>query len=151
MSPEALIRRILQGKGLYQVNNIVDFNNLISIRSLLSVRSYDMDRICGDITFRIGKAGETFKGIRKDTINLAGLPVFSDDSGQFGSPTHDSERTMITENSHRIMTKILSFSGEKKLSVVLKYSSDMLKSLIHSVPITAYSIFANSNRGSLKT
>ena len=36
ISSEALIRRILQGKGLYKVNNVVDANNLISIISKLS-------------------------------------------------------------------------------------------------------------------
>ena len=39
ISSEALIRRILQGKGLYKINNVVDANNLISINSKLSVGS----------------------------------------------------------------------------------------------------------------
>ena len=33
VSSEALIRRIGQGKGLYEVNTVVDVNNLISIES----------------------------------------------------------------------------------------------------------------------
>ena len=37
VSSEALIRRILQGKGLYRINNVVDTNNLISIETGYSV------------------------------------------------------------------------------------------------------------------
>ena len=42
VSSEALIRRILQGKGLYKINNVVDTNNLISIETGYSVGSYDL-------------------------------------------------------------------------------------------------------------
>ena len=45
VSSEALIRRIGQGKGLYEVNTVVDANNLISIRSGFSVGSYDVSRL----------------------------------------------------------------------------------------------------------
>ena len=57
ISSEALIRRIIQGKGLYKVNNIVDANNLISITSKFSVGSYDVDKLGNNLIFRIGKTG----------------------------------------------------------------------------------------------
>ena len=46
--------------------------------------------------FRAGRAGETYKGIGKYDLNLEGLPVFCDAVGPHGSPTSDSERTMVT-------------------------------------------------------
>ena len=49
VSSEALIRRILQNKGLYKINNVVDTNNLISIETGYSVGSYDLEKIQGDI------------------------------------------------------------------------------------------------------
>ena len=45
VSSEALVRRIGQGKGLYEVNTVVDVNNLISIESGFSVGSYDAAKI----------------------------------------------------------------------------------------------------------
>ena len=45
ISSEALIRRIVQKKGLYKINNVVDANNLISIISKFSVGSYDIDNL----------------------------------------------------------------------------------------------------------
>ena len=91
VSSEALIRRIVQGKGLYKINNVVDANNLISIISKLSVGSYDTDKLGENLIFRIGKKGESYKGIGKDIVNTENLPVFSDEFGAYGSPTSDSD------------------------------------------------------------
>jgi DNA/RNA-binding domain of Phe-tRNA-synthetase-like protein len=110
-SAEALVRRQIQGKGLYRVNPLVDLNNYISLLSLCPVGSYDLDNIQGSVCFREGLPGESFVGIGKSTINLEGLPVFCDDLGPFGSPTSDSERTMITQNTGRALTVIISFGA----------------------------------------
>ena len=66
VSSEALIRRIGQGKGLYEVNTVVDVNNLISVESGFSVGSYDTAHMEDDLVFRIGREGETYKGIGKE-------------------------------------------------------------------------------------
>lgn len=112
VSSEALMRRILQGKGLYQVNNIVDINNILSLERSLSSGAYDLSRINGDIIFRVGKSGESYKGIGKEVINIAKLPVFADDEDPYGSPTSDSERAMITPNTNRAMIVLISFAGD---------------------------------------
>src|SRR5574340_688378 len=41
-SSEALLRRVVQGKGLYRVSNVVDLNNLGSIETGWSYGSYDL-------------------------------------------------------------------------------------------------------------
>jgi len=110
-SAEALIRRILQGKGLYKVNNVVDINNLVSIETLHPVGSYDLSNISDPIVFTIGEQGESYKGIGKETINIAELPVFKDAKGPYGSPTSDSERAMITSATKHIIMVIISFTG----------------------------------------
>ena len=112
ISSEALIRRIISGKGLYRVNNIVDINNLISLTTMFSVGSYNLDNLGQKIYFRIGTANDSYKGIGKDFINTENLPVFSDERGAFGSPTSDSERAMITMSSRNIATVVISFSKE---------------------------------------
>ena len=115
VSSEALIRRILQGKGLYKINNVVDTNNLISIETGYSVGSYDLKNVQGDILFRTGKTGEKYQGIGKENINIENLPVFSDNIGAFGSPTSDSTRTMITEKTKDVLTVLISFNGKEDL------------------------------------
>lgn len=55
-SAEALNRRVLQGKGLYQINNVVEVNNLISLDTGYSLGSYDLEKLEGDIVWK--PAGE---------------------------------------------------------------------------------------------
>lgn len=112
VSSEALIRRILQGKGIYKVNNIVDVNNLISLRYILPMGSYNLDEINKYIVFRVGEENEEYKGIGKGNVNLSNMPIFSDDKGAFGSPTSDSDRTMITDTSKNLLMIMISFSEE---------------------------------------
>ena len=127
LSSEALIRRILQGKKVYRINNIVDINNLVSIISFHSVGSYDVDKIKPPVIFAAGQAGDSYKGIGKDFINIENLPVFSDSQGNFGSPTSDSERTMITSESSNIVMNIISFSGKEDLDQYLNYAQLLLE------------------------
>jgi DNA/RNA-binding domain of Phe-tRNA-synthetase-like protein len=114
-SAEALLRRVLAGKGLYEVNSLVDINNLVSLESLLPAGSYDLGQIAPPIQLRIGRQRETYKGIGKDLINIENLPVFADESGPFGSPTSDSERAMIRAETTNALMVIFSFSGPRGL------------------------------------
>ena len=126
-SQEALLRRVMQGKGLFKINSVVDVNNLISLRSRHSLGSYDLDQTKGAIKFRIGLKGESYKGIGKEAINLEGLPVFADDLGPFGSPTSDSERTMVKLTTTRTMTVIISFAGKDRLPNHITSATELLK------------------------
>lgn len=126
VSSESLIRRILQGKGLYKINNIVDTNNLISIETGYSVGSYDLANLQGDITFRVGKEGEEYQGIGKEMISIEKLPVFADSLGAYGSPTSDSTRAMITENSKDILTVLISFNGTEGLEQSIDIAQNYL-------------------------
>ena len=114
-SAEALIRRVIAGKGLPRINNVVDVINLVSVESRLPVGLYDLAHVEGDILFRAGRAGETYKGIGKYDLNLEGLPVFCDAVGPHGSPTSDSERTMVTLETKKVMAIIISFGGAEVL------------------------------------
>jgi DNA/RNA-binding domain of Phe-tRNA-synthetase-like protein len=110
-SAEALLRRIIAGKGLPQINTVVDVINLVSVESRLPIGLYDLAHVNGNIVFRAGRAGETYKGIGKYDLNLEGLPVFCDALGPHGSPTSDSERTMVTSETKHVLAIIISFGG----------------------------------------
>ncbi len=127
VSSEALIRRIGQGKGLYEVNTVVDVNNLISIQSGFSVGSYDAGKIGAELIFRVGRDNETYKGIGKDEIKIGGLPVLADDEGAIGSSTSDSERAMITEEAAEVLTLIYSFSENQDLEQAMEYGKKYLE------------------------
>lgn len=114
-SAEALIRRIIAGKGLPRIHAVVDIINIVSVESRLPIGLYDLAHVQGDITFRAGLAGETYKGIGKYDLNLEDLPLFADELGPHGSATSDSERTMVTPNTRQVLAILVSFGGKENL------------------------------------
>jgi DNA/RNA-binding domain of Phe-tRNA-synthetase-like protein len=126
-SAEALLRRIISGKGLPQINTVVDIINLVSVDSRLPIGLYDLAHVKGDIVFRAGRAGETYKGIGKYDLNLEGLPVFSDEEGPHGSPTSDSERTMVTSATKTIAAILVSFGGAEGLESSCQRMTSLLQ------------------------
>ena len=126
-SAEALLRRVLQGKGLYAVNTLVDINNLLSLETYHPVGTYDQGHLQPPIRFRIGRSGETYPGIGDRPVNIERLPVFADQLGPFGSPTRDSERAAITSNTSRIMMIIVSFAGSAQMEQALERACLLLE------------------------
>lgn len=145
ISSEALMRRIVQGKGLYQINNVVDCNNLISINTKLSVGSYDCNKLGESLEFRIGNKEESYKGIGKELINVENLPVFADENGAYGSPTSDSERAMITQNSKKILTILVSFDKDFDMESEILKAKMLLERYANAEDIETYiSTFQNN-------
>lgn len=101
-SSEALTRRVIAGKGLYHVNNVVDCGNLVSLMTGIPVGCYDAAKIEGDLRLSIGREGEEYDGIGRGKINLEGLPLLHDGRGPFGSPFSDSARTNIEDTTTRL-------------------------------------------------
>jgi len=114
-SAEALLRRLIAGKGLPRINSVVDVINLVSVESRLPIGLYDLAQVEGAIEFRPGCAGETYKGIGKYDLNLEGLPLFADAKGPHGSATSDSERTMVTEKTNCVLAILVSVDGPNRL------------------------------------
>lgn len=59
-SVERLLRRVLQGKGLPPVAPFIDAYNEISARFLLPLGADDLDRIEGDLCFRVARPDDSF-------------------------------------------------------------------------------------------
>jgi DNA/RNA-binding domain of Phe-tRNA-synthetase-like protein len=127
LSSEALIRRALQGKGVYKINNIVDINNLISLKSKFPVGSYDINNLNSPVSLSIGKEGDRYKGIGKELLSIENLPVLNDAAASFGSPTSDSERAMIKDDAKEVLMCVYSFSGSADLEGYLKYAEELLE------------------------
>lgn len=102
-SSESLWRRLVQQKGLYQINSLVDLNNYLSLRYKIPFGVYDAEKLSLPIELTIGEEGMSYSGIGKAAINLEGALVLKDQLGCFGGPTSDSSRGMITINTHRAL------------------------------------------------
>jgi len=126
-SAEALLRRLIAGKGMPRINNVVDVINLVSVESRLPIGLYDLAHVEGPIEFRAGRAGETYKGIGKYDLNLEELPLFADAQGPYGSPTSDSEQTMVTEATTNVLAIVVSFGGAAALDNAAKRMKELLE------------------------
>lgn len=114
-SAEALIRRMLQGKLLYQIDTLVDLVNLASIAFGYSIGGFDADKIVGDVlTLGIGHEGEPYEGIGRGSINIAGLPVYRDACGGIGTPTSDHERTKMELSTTQVIMLINGYDGNRE-------------------------------------
>lgn len=126
LSSEALLRRIVKEKGIYKINNIVDINNLLSITSYYSICAFDISKLQAPITFTIGTKEDEYYGIGRGLLNIENLPVFEDQLGKFGSPTSDSDRVKITNETRSISMNIISFSGTSDLEIQLNKLKEYL-------------------------
>jgi len=112
---EQLIRRMLQGKELYQIDTLVDLINLASIRFGYSIGGFDASKFVGDtLTLGIGRAGEPYEGIGRGMLNIEGLPVYRDAVGGVGTPTSDNERTKITIDTRHLVVLINGYDGNEE-------------------------------------
>jgi DNA/RNA-binding domain of Phe-tRNA-synthetase-like protein len=123
-SSEALIRRILQHKSLYRINNLVDYGNLVSARFHIPLGLYDLDKIQGEMVLDMGKEGETYQGISRPVITAAGKIILRDEVGVFGNPTADSFRTAISNRTNNACAVFFIYKD-----IDLKYITKMLKEL----------------------
>ena len=101
-SSEALARRVRRGEGLPRINSLVDVANVMSLRLQVPVGLYDLDRVQGEeLVIRLGRPGETYAGIGKEAVSVAGRICVADAAGPCGNPSADSSRTMITPGTER--------------------------------------------------
>lgn len=126
---EALIRRMLQGKQLYQRDTLVDLVNLASIAFGYSIGGFDADKFEGDtLTLGVGKAGEPYEGIGRGNINIEGLPVYRDSLGGVGTPTSDNERTKMMSDTSHLVVLINGYDGnEQQVRANAEYIQSLLK------------------------
>ncbi len=131
---EQLIRRILQGKELYQIDTLVDLINLASIAYGYSIGGFDADRFVGDtLTLGIGREGEPYEGIGRGMLNIAGLPVYRDAQGGVGTPTSDNERTKITLQTTHLVVLINGYDGrEQRVLDNAHYIQELLRKFCQS-------------------
>ena len=131
---EQLIRRMLQGKELYQIDTLVDLVNLASVAYGYSIGGFDADKFVGDtLTLGIGREGEPYEGIGRGMLNIAGLPVYRDAQGGVGTPTSDNERTKMTIETTHLVVLINGYDGNgERVTENARFIQGLLKKYCQS-------------------
>ncbi len=109
---EQLCRRVCSGQELYRINPLVDLGNLISMRTGFSIGVFDYEAVGEKITLRRGTKEDAFEGIGRGTLNIEGLPTYTDEKGPFATPTSDHERTKVGDETQRALIFINDFGAE---------------------------------------
>ncbi len=106
-SIEALLKRVVTGKEIWNICNVVDLYNCCSVFSLLPMGGYDLDKISGDITVRYAKDGELFHGLgEREKIEVkANHVIYGDNKGVLCWLWNhkDSIETSISESSKNLV------------------------------------------------
>ena len=137
---EALIRRMLQGKELYQIDTLVDLVNLGSIAYGYSIGGFDAAKIEGDtLTLGIGRKDDPYEGIGRGMLNIEGLPVYRDTIGGVGTPTSDNERTKMTLSTTRLLVLINGYDGNgQRVMENAQFIQELLRRYANSTGGTAW-------------
>lgn len=143
LSAEALRRRLVKGGALYQISNVVESINLTSLNSGFSIGGYDADKIEGNIDLSLGRADDVYEAIGRGQLNIENLPVFRDSKGAFGSPTSDSVRTCITENTQRILLVFLDFESDETVFEAVSLCERLLRTYCQASELRQHSISAS--------
>ncbi len=137
-SAESLMRRVANGKGLYQISNTVDILNLISVQTGYSICGYDKYKIEGTVSLGVGQENEPYEGIGRGVLNIECLPVFRDEKGAFGTPTSDSTRTMITDDTKEILFIFIDLDHGSQLEATLQETQKLLEQFANGRNIKTY-------------
>ncbi|MCP3741708.1 B3/4 domain-containing protein [Rossellomorea sp. BNER] len=98
-SAEALYRRIKKQNYLSPIHSATDLNNFFSLQYGVPLGIYDLEKINGSISITVAEEGEEYIGLNGRINSLENLLVTKDETGPFGSPFVDSERTAVTRET----------------------------------------------------
>jgi DNA/RNA-binding domain of Phe-tRNA-synthetase-like protein len=144
-SSEALFRRVVKNKDLYQISSIVDVCNHISLHFFLPIGLYDIAEIRGGIKIRLGRPGEEYQGIGKEMVHVGNRLVLSDDVGPFGNPSSDSYRTRIKLKSQKVLMTIFAPFDypPDRLHIHMEYAQEVMMKFHPGANVTQFKVLSD--------
>lgn len=136
-SIESLVKRVVSGKEIWNICNVVDLYNCCSILSLLPMGGYDLAKISGDIAIRHAKTSETFLGLgERAKIEVKSNHVVYADEEKIICwlwNHKDSLETCIDEHSKQVVFFVDSFDNIKTRTALNQLEKHLKQ--IHCIPL----------------
>lgn len=134
-SPEALLRRVAQGKDLYSINTCVDAYNLIVMKNRVSVGAFNYPNFSLPTRLQFAKGGEQILllGDTEPTTLKPGELCYFDQEGPYNLDFNyrDAQRTSVTDQTTDILINIegvfeisreqIEQSLEEVITIITKY------------------------------
>ncbi|MDD3647956.1 MAG: lysine--tRNA ligase, partial [Candidatus Dojkabacteria bacterium] len=108
-SPEAMLRRVVEGEELYSVNTCVDAYNAAVLMTQISAGAFDLDKMKFPAELREAKEGESIKIIGGEEKKLKkGEVCYFDETGAYNMDYNfrDADRTRVTENTKNLWINV---------------------------------------------
>ncbi len=133
---EALIRRILAGKPIPNINTLVDAYNLASIKSEVALAAFDEEKLKGELTMRFALEGEEFLGIGMvKPMKLKGGEVVISDSERLVAlyPHRDADYSKVTEETRNVLILVCGVPGIplERLNLAKRIAADYIGRFCH--------------------
>jgi DNA/RNA-binding domain of Phe-tRNA-synthetase-like protein len=128
---EALIRRILAGKPIPMINNVVDSYNLASIKTEVALAAFNRDELRGSLLMRAALKGERFLGIgMSEPMELNGGEIVISDQEKLVAvyPYRDAEKSKVSGTTRNLLILVCGVPGidEKLLGDAGKVALDLV-------------------------
>lgn len=80
-SVEALVKRVVNGEGVKEVNKLVDLHNFLSLKHVIPVGVYDLDKVDGNVELAVSNGNEKFVPLGSSDVEhpLVGEVIYRDD------------------------------------------------------------------------
>jgi len=115
---ESLLKRAKNGKGVGNINPVVDIYNSVSLEWAFPVAAEDMDQIQGDIHLTVAQGGEPFRPIGEDEVETAlpGEVIYHDAHDVISRcwAWRDSARVEATEDSQNLLFYMENVNPERQ-------------------------------------
>ena len=111
---EALVRRILAGKPIPLINNVVDSYNLASIKTEVALAAFNRDELKGGLLMRTAKSGERFHGVgMSEPMELSGNEVVISDDEKLVAvyPYRDAEKSKVSATTKNLLILVCGVPG----------------------------------------
>ena len=105
-SGEALLRRVLQGKEIPKISNVVDAYNLASLKTIIPLSGYDLDTLFPPLIVRFSNENDVFQGIGMDSpVKLEKKMLLLTDQKRILCiyPHRDADATKITGKTEDVL------------------------------------------------
>ncbi|MFA5827988.1 MAG: lysine--tRNA ligase [Candidatus Shapirobacteria bacterium] len=106
-SPDALLRRLISKKGLYNINTLVDAYNVASLETNLGMSAMDMAHLNFPVTLRFSQSGEkiVLLGGEETKTTKTGEVVYADNQGLITLDLNyrDCDKTKITSQTKNVL------------------------------------------------
>lgn len=132
-SPEALLRRVIMKKGLYQINTAVDAYNIAVIETGIGLGGFDADLIQPPVILRFSKEGESMLllGDKEATLTRLNQLIYADQKRPITIDLNyrDIDATKITTQTKNILLFADGAPGlsEAEVTSALKKGAEYIK------------------------